>query len=111
MINVENQISNKDSVLSYYKKLIQLRKANEIVVYGKYKVYDRENDKIFAYERELNGQKLLVVCNFTEQEVAYVIPNDYVKDTVDCWISNINREVFTEEMILQPYEAFVLCIE
>ena len=110
-INVENQISNKDSVLSYYKKLIQLRKANEIVVYGKYKAYDRENDKIFAYERELNGQKLLVVCNFTEQEVAYVIPNDYVKDTVDCWVSNINREVFTEEMILQPYEAFVLCIE
>lgn len=109
-INVENQISNKDSVLSYYKKLIQLRKANEIVVYGKYKAYDRENDKVFAYERELNGQKLLVVCNFTEQEVAYVIPNDYVKDIVDCWVSNINREVFTEEMILQPYEAFVLCI-
>ena len=107
-INAENQISNENSVLTYYKKLIQLRKENEIVVYGNYKVYDRDNDKIFAYERELNGEKLLTVCNFTDKEVFFTVPNEYVNDSVECWISNINRTQFTETMKLQPYEAFVL---
>lgn len=107
-INAEKQMSDENSVLAYYKKLIRLRKENEIVVYGKYKAYDRDNDKIFAYERELNGEKLFVVCNFTDQTVDYNMPEEFSATTAECWISNINRKEFTEKMELQPYEAFVL---
>ena len=107
-INAEKQMLDDNSVLTYYKKLIRLRKENEIVVYGKYKAYDRDNDKIFAYERELNGEKLFVVCNFTDQTVDYNMPEEFPATTAECWISNINRKEFTEKMELQPYEAFVL---
>ncbi len=107
-INAKAQIGKEDSVFSYYKKLIQLRKENEIVVYGNYKAIDRENEKLFAYERELNGEKLLVVCNFTDETAAFTVPEDFDVTKAECWISNTDRIAYEQKMELKPYEAFVL---
>ena len=64
-INAESQISDKSSVFHYYKKLIQLRKEYDIIIDGHYNLLLPEDERIFAYERILGGQKLLVICNFT----------------------------------------------
>ena len=110
-INVENQIYDENSVFSYYKKLIHLRKEHEIIVYGEYKAIDRENEKLFIYERELNGEKLLTVCNFTDEFVEFNMPEDFNWNEAQCWISNVNRTEFAKKMELSPYEAFVLRTE
>lgn len=107
-INAEAQVGKEDSVFSYYKKLIQLRKENEIVVYGSYKAIERENKQLFAYERELNGEKLLTVCNFTDEPAEFTVPAEFKLETAECWISNTDRTVFEQKMELKPYEAFVL---
>lgn len=108
MINAEEQMKNPDSVFSYYKKLIQLRKENPIVVYGGYKAVDRKNEKIFAYERILDTQRILTVCNFTDEEVLFTVPKEFTAEGTRCWICNTDRTEFAEEMLLKPYEAFVL---
>lgn len=107
-INAEAQIGKETSVFSYYKKLIQLRKNHEIVVYGSYKAIERENKQLFAYVRELNGEKLLTVCNFTDETAEFTVPEDFKLETAECWISNTDRTVFEQKMELKPYEAFVL---
>ena len=107
-VNAEAQVGNEDSVFSYYKKLIQLRKDNEIVVYGDYKAIDRENEKIFAYERVLGDEKILTVCNFTEDVTEFQIPEEFDLTKAECWISNTGRTEFNSTVELKPYEAFVL---
>lgn len=67
-INAKEQIEREDSVFNYYKKLIALRKKYEIIVYGDYKLLFPEDEELFVYERSLEGKKLLVVCNFSENE-------------------------------------------
>ena len=67
-INAKEQVGREDSVFNYYKKLIALRKKYEIIVYGDYNLLFPEDEELFVYERSLEGKKLLVVCNFSENE-------------------------------------------
>lgn len=70
-INVKDQLTDKDSVLSYYKKLLALRKSpeyRELFTYGKFLPLFEEDSDIFAYERTLDGQTVAVLANFGPQE-------------------------------------------
>jgi oligo-1,6-glucosidase len=51
-------------VLTYFKKAVQLRKTNPSLVYGKYTLLDKGNPKVYAYTRELDGKKFLILLNF-----------------------------------------------
>jgi oligo-1,6-glucosidase len=63
-INAAAQESDANSVLNYFRKMIQLRKKELALVYGKYTLLDAKNESVYAYTRELNGKKLLVLLNF-----------------------------------------------
>lgn len=67
-INAEAQESDENSILNYFRKMIRFRKENEVLIYGKTEYFDMENDSIFAYTREFDGRKLLVLINFKENE-------------------------------------------
>lgn len=67
-INVENDKNSNKSIYQFYKKLIELRKANDLIVYGDYKLLDSEPE-IFAYARTYENEEWRVVCNFTGREV------------------------------------------
>lgn len=104
-INAAEQLQRPDSVFHYYQKLIQLRKQYEVIVYGKYELLDAENPDIYTYSRTLGNEKLLVVCNFTDKEISYQIPEEYRNG--ECLISNYVEQ---NSGVLRPYEAFVLHI-
>ena len=66
---MEEQQKRPDSVLSFYKKLIALRKSpvyRETFTYGRFVPAYEEADDIFAYRRvsEENGQEILVAANY-----------------------------------------------
>ena len=52
------------SVLNYFRKVVKLRKENPVFVYGKYTLLDNDNPNVYAYTRELDGKKILVLLNF-----------------------------------------------
>ena len=106
-INVEDQLKREDSVFNYYKKLIKLRKENEIIVYGNYELLLPEDENIFAYVRSLDGKKLLTVCNFSKSEQKFDFQG---YENAEVLISNYNRDA-GEDGILKPYEATVLLLE
>lgn len=69
-INVKDQEGREGSVLEYYKKLIALRKSEaykEVFVYGSCVPVYEEKDKIFAYYRQNEMQKILIAANYGEE--------------------------------------------
>lgn len=105
-INAKKQVDDPESVFNYYRKLIALRKEKEIIVYGTYDLLLPESEEIYMYTRTLGEEKLLVVCNFSEKEVAVGIPEEFRKGSY--LIANYPKGEIKEQMTIRPYEAFVL---
>lgn len=76
-VNAEKEMSDPNSLLNFYKKLIRFRKENEIVLKGDYKEYYESSKNLYVYERIYNNQRMLVICSFTEKGVAFEAPEGY----------------------------------
>ena len=101
-INAKAALEDKDSVFYYYQKLIRLRHENEIIVEGVFHGLLEDNDDIYAYERTLGDEKLVVACNFTNKEV----PCDLFEGKEgEELITNYKNHVTG---VLQPYETRVI---
>ena len=109
-INAQNEVSDSNSVFNYYKKLIKLRKENDIIVYGNYKPILEDSEEIFAYIRELENKKLLVLCNFTKNVTSAEIPAELLNKDAKLLISNYSCEDLdknSKDIKLKAYEARV----
>ena len=102
-INAEAEEKDASSCLNYFRKAIQLRKQNKILVYGKYQLIDPDNRSVYAYTRELDGKKLLIVLNFTKEKTSFQTKFDLSKSKV--LLSNYSTASSNKE--LKPYEAVV----
>ena len=105
-INAKAETADPDSIFHYYKKLIALRKAHPVIVYGKYELLLEDSEELFVYTRTLEQEKLLIVCSFCDHETTFPIPTEFIG--AECLISNRERTYTDAEMTLAPYEAFVL---
>ena len=68
--NVADQINDKDSIFSHYKKMIDLRqngKYSDCLTFGDFIPVPLENKKIIAYVRKYGSQKVLCISNFSEK--------------------------------------------
>ncbi|MGN0399523.1 MAG: alpha-glucosidase [Blautia sp.] len=105
-INAEEQVNRADSVFNYYKKLIELRHKEGVIVYGHYELLMPESEELYVYTREMEDEKILVICNFTEKEIEYTLPEEFENGTI--LISNYEKQSADAEMNLKPYEAMVI---
>ncbi|MGN0366021.1 MAG: alpha-glucosidase [Suilimivivens sp.] len=75
-LNVKTELGDENSVLSYYKKLIALRKSEnykEVFTYGTFvPIFENEPD-IFAYERRLDNQSVIVLANFGKEAKTLIL--------------------------------------
>lgn len=110
-INVKKALEDDNSIFYYYKKLIALRKELPVIIYGKFKEYYKENGNVYCYERELEGQKLLVILNFFKDEVEFNIPKELEGKNRKVLISNYKNTSLNNKFILKPYEAIVFEIK
>jgi oligo-1,6-glucosidase/glucan 1,6-alpha-glucosidase len=102
-INAKNQVNDENSVFTHYKKLIRLRRENDVVVYGDFELLFPEDENIFAYTRTLGQYKLVVICNFYGKRVSYELP--YELNGEKAWeLSNYNEP---QENLLRPYEGIM----
>jgi oligo-1,6-glucosidase len=73
-INAAKEDTVQQSVLNYYRKIVNYRKDHPGLVYGDFDVLDRPNEQIFAYLRNGDQNRFLVVMNFTGNEVNFTLP-------------------------------------
>jgi len=105
-INAKAQMSDPNSVFSYYKKLIALRKQYDVVTYGRYQLIMEDDPQVYAYTRTLENERLLIVCNYSDKAATFTLPEEF--EGAKCLIANFGREEITGTMTLKPYECFVL---
>ncbi len=103
-INAKAAVNDPDSVFHYYQKLIRLRHENPIIVYGTFRPLLLESETVYAYERILDDQRLIVACNWTDQPQPCPVFDG--TDAPDL-ISNYETHVAGQ---LQPYEARVVLV-
>ena len=106
MINAEEELVDQDSIFHYYRKLVKLRKTEPILTEGRYIPILEEDENIFAYIRESEEEKLLVLCNFRGKEAVYDLPRLWEGQEV--LISNYHEEGAFG--VLRPYEAKMVII-
>ena len=73
-INVEDAISNKDSVLYVYRQLIKLRHHHDIITYGDIEPLYMDHPQLFIYRRNYKNDSWLIIANFSNEAVR--IPDD-----------------------------------
>lgn len=106
IINAEAQEKDPNSTLNYFRTLVQLRKKEPILVYGNYTLLDKENPNVFAYTRELEGKKVLVLLNFSEKESSFNIEIPITKSKII--LDNYTNTKNLKKNILRPFEAVII---
>ncbi|EOC7932592.1 alpha,alpha-phosphotrehalase [Vibrio cholerae] len=108
-INVEQALADQNSIFYHYQHLIALRKKLPVIVYGTFTPVAAEHESIFAYWREYQGERILVVSNFShaEQIISQLpIAGDAHHEVL---ISNYEfRQSWSDTLTLRPYESFAI---
>ncbi|WP_101842309.1 alpha-glucosidase [Halobacillus sp. Marseille-P3879] len=105
-INVARQLKEKDSILSFYKQLIGLKKTYELFTYGTYNLLLPEDTQIYAYTRTYEGQTALIISNLTSEKAAF--ESDFTLHEDYLLLSNRKvSEHDTTTIELEPFEARV----
>ncbi|MGZ3846808.1 MAG: alpha-amylase family glycosyl hydrolase, partial [Flavisolibacter sp.] len=109
-INAAAQEKDPNSCLNYFRSLVKLRKDNSaVLVYGKYTLLDKDNPNVYAYTREGEGQKMLVVLNFSTSQAEAKIPLNIGSATL--LLSNYKEAPAYNKskslLTLKPYQAVI----
>ncbi|ESU33742.1 hypothetical protein G3A_04530 [Bacillus sp. 17376] len=111
-INAKQAVEDESSIYHYYRKLINLRKEQPVIVHGSYDILVPEDESLYVYTRTLDSQKLLVLLNFTNENQIFDVPADLQGKKNTILISNyeVNTE-YGSSISLKPYEAIVYLIQ
>ncbi|GAM74260.1 glucan 1,6-alpha-glucosidase [Vibrio ishigakensis] len=108
-INVADALSDKESIFYHYQRLIALRKQYPVIVYGDFIPVFEESDTIFAYIRQDNDHKILVINNFSDQEQKLPLPQQLQGISGESLVANYEAVSALDTYIeLKPYESFAI---
>ncbi|HEX1675409.1 TPA: alpha,alpha-phosphotrehalase [Streptococcus pneumoniae] len=105
-INVENEIQGP--IFTFYQDLIRLRKEMPIISEGSYKPAFEDSKQVYAFERQFEDQKLLVLNNFYAKEVEIDLPAVYQNGQI--LISNYEDAEVSEKILLKPYQTLTIYV-
>lgn len=69
-INVENQLKDEQSIYHFYKKMIQLKKSQDVFTYGTYDLLLPDHEYVYAYSRTLGDEQVIVISNLGANTVS-----------------------------------------
>ena len=111
-INAAAQTGDPDSVFSFYKALIALRKnpaCADTIVCGALEPFMEDTERLMAFFRRSETQTLLVLANYRQEDRTLTLPAPCKKILL-----NNYRMLYTEnetEITLQAYQAVILELE
>ena len=106
-INAQAEQEDPDSILNYYRKLVRLRKEYDVIARGEFEPLDVRNPSVLVYKRLLEGEELLVICNFYGKEISWSCGENL--ESFRCLLGNYREQkIDGETAALRPYECMVL---
>lgn len=104
-INVEAE-EREGQILPFYRRLVQLRHDMPLIAEGTYEPFAREHERVYAFVREHEGQRLLVLNNFYGTETSLTIPVAFAAGSV--LLSNYGQTELGETLTLAPYQTLAI---
>ena len=105
-INVEAQIDDTDSILTYTKKCISLYKKDDCFAFGDIEAKYLEHKELLAFRRFNESSKYLVLINMSNKYINFNLEEEYIKGEIVLF--NYTSPIINEKMIMRPYESIVL---
>ncbi|WP_254271273.1 glycoside hydrolase family 13 protein [Haloarcula marina] len=106
-INVAAAEADPDSVLHYYRELVDLREGNDVLVYGTYTDLCPDHESVWAYRMELDEVAVLVTLNVSASVTSVTI-DDAARSTALLVANYDDAPTVTDaNLTLRPYEARV----
>ncbi|WP_435625185.1 glycoside hydrolase family 13 protein [Flagellimonas sp.] len=107
-LNVAAQEKDTDSVLNYFRKMVQVRKDHLGLVYGDYTLLLEDSEKVYAYTRISDDNKYLILLSFSTEPVTIDLSNEGFGE-LHLIISNDSSIADKKDgkFELQPYQACV----
>jgi oligo-1,6-glucosidase len=112
-INADLEEKDPNSCLNYFRSLVRLRKNNTVLVYGKYRLLDKNNPQVYVYTREGEGKKMLILLNFSSTGVKthLQIPMAGARILLSNYRENGSLVAPHSVVTLRPYEAVIIQLE
>ena len=109
-INVEQNLNDPDSIYHYYRKMIELRKSEDTLIYGTYDLIAEDHTQVYAYTRTLNDERYAVIVNMFDEEASVDLSNNL--SFLELKMANYQIEdELNANLVLRPYEARVYKIK
>ncbi|MDY0074595.1 MAG: alpha-glucosidase [Acholeplasmataceae bacterium] len=99
-LNVEQQLKDENSILAFYKRLLQIRKNEVSLIEGQFEVLYAKRG-IFIFQRIFENQKMTIVVSFNKKTKRL---NKLIEGK--CLLSNYDLK--PSNKILRPYEAYII---
>ncbi|KIM34663.1 glycoside hydrolase family 13 protein [Hebeloma cylindrosporum] len=90
--NAKAQIDDQDSVHSFWKKALSVRKNNELLIYGDFEDLSEGHDKVFVFTRTWESMAALVLLNFSEHEETFSLPARILESTMSLVLGNYDEQ-------------------
>ncbi|MBQ7496372.1 MAG: alpha-glucosidase [Selenomonas sp.] len=99
---VESEAKDEDSVLSYYRRLADMRQHGEaagVLIQGDYEELLKDNSSLMAFKRSFGCREVYTVVNFTGEEQKYELPG---LETASLEVASLEE---SSKGLLRPFEA------
>jgi oligo-1,6-glucosidase len=111
-INAAAALADPGSIFHHYRRLIALRKERPAIVYGEYQPLFESHPQVFAYQRHLGDERIVVINNFGPQAVELELPPELGPLAGECLVSNYpTPEPTGRRLTLRPYESFAIALD
>ena len=106
-INVEKQENDPDSLLNFYRRVIELRKTLPVVKDGEYIEYNKLSSHFYVYERKNKDSSILVIASFSKKARRFTVPSGIDLSKGKLILSNYNDCKSENTFVMRPYEVRV----
>ena len=107
LLNVEAELRDSDSLLALYHTALQLRRSHAVMRHGEFELEDPTDTQVLSFWRSLDGQRVCVLLNFSDQPVRRVIAG---AQTILCATHPATPPQISTlgEVYLKPFEGIIV---
>jgi oligo-1,6-glucosidase len=107
-VNVAADRADPEGIFAHYQRLVALRQELDIIVAGRHLPLAEDHPAVWAYARELGGDRLTVVANLSGEAVRFALPPQAAV-AGRCLVHNAGeRRALAGDIDLAPWEAFAV---
>jgi oligo-1,6-glucosidase len=106
-VNAQAQRSDPRSVLAHYRRLVELRHRDPVVAHGRFSMLLPDDERVYAFTRTLGDVELLVLGNFSGEDVAVDLPDGQEWADAPVLLGNLDEPPAGDGLALRPWEARV----